>query len=421
MQALLNHLPSISFLWPRMLWLQLLVPIVAVLFVLHERRRRRRAAARQASLKVAGLTVQGVSGWRRHTPPVLMLLALAAFLFAVARPQAMMKLPSRIQTVVLAMDTSGSMRAQDIKPDRMHAAREAAKQFLADQPVGVSVGLVSVAGTASVAQRPTRRKDDLIAALDRLQPQRGTALGNGLIISLATLLPKGEIDVNAFLNASADKDAKSKDAKGKSARPPGSARTDGGTAGGGNGAGRPAGSGSGAGNGGNSGSAGSGGGNGGANRESGNFPSRGAAAGGGGGEAKAPASDRSVAIVLLSDGDSNTGPDVIEAAKVAADHGVRVYTVGIGTPEGVVISVEGWSARVRLEEQSLKQVADMTGAEYFRAQNAEGLKRVYQTLSARLAFDKTELVEISALFAALGALLAACAALLSLWWYGRVL
>ncbi|WP_233161745.1 MULTISPECIES: VWA domain-containing protein [unclassified Achromobacter] len=419
MQFLLNHLPSIGFLWPRMLWLQALVPIAALLFVLHERRRRRRAAARQSALKVAGLTVQGVSGWRRHTPPVLMLLALASFLFAVARPQAMMKLPSRIQTVVLAMDTSGSMRAQDIKPDRMHAAREAAKQFLADQPLGVSVGLVSVAGTASVAQRPTRKKDDLIAALDRLQPQRGTALGNGLIISLATLLPRGEIDVNAFLNAAAEKDAKSKDAKGRGATPQAGARIDGGAAGGGPGAGggNRNGNSNGNSNGSNNGS------NNAANREGGSFASRDAAAGAGGAGAKAaaPASDRSVAIVLLSDGDSNTGPDVIDAAKVAADHGVRVYTVGIGTPEGVVISVEGWSARVRLEEQALKQVADMTGAEYFRAQDAEGLKRVYQTLSARLAFDKTDLVEISALFAALGALLAACAALLSLWWYGRVL
>ncbi|OWT69253.1 hypothetical protein CEY04_26715 [Achromobacter sp. HZ28] len=348
-----------------------------------------------------------------------MLLALASFLFAVARPQAMMKLPSRIQTVVLAMDTSGSMRAQDIKPDRMHAAREAAKQFLADQPLGVSVGLVSVAGTASVAQRPTRKKDDLIAALDRLQPQRGTALGNGLIISLATLLPRGEIDVNAFLNAAAEKDAKSKDAKGRGATPQAGARIDGGAAGGGPGAGggNRNGNSNGNSNGSNNGS------NNAANREGGSFASRDAAAGAGGAGAKAaaPASDRSVAIVLLSDGDSNTGPDVIDAAKVAADHGVRVYTVGIGTPEGVVISVEGWSARVRLEEQALKQVADMTGAEYFRAQDAEGLKRVYQTLSARLAFDKTDLVEISALFAALGALLAACAALLSLWWYGRVL
>ncbi|OZI30752.1 hypothetical protein CAL29_22445 [Bordetella genomosp. 10] len=393
MQALLNHLPSIGFLWPRMLWLLAIVPVVALLFVLYERRRRRRAATRQATLKATGLAVQGVSGWRRHTPPVLMLLALTAFLFAVARPQAMMKLPSRIQTVVLAMDTSGSMRAQDIKPDRMHAAREAAKQFLADQPVGVSVGLVSVAGTASVAQRPTRKKDDVIAALDRLQPQRGTALGNGLIMALATLLPRGEIDVDGFMRASADNAAKSKGGK-----PQAGPRMDG--------------SGPGARN----------GGNGAANRESGRFPANGAETGAAGaGGPVAPGSDRSVAIVLLSDGDNNTGPEAVEAARVAADHGVRVYTVGIGTPEGVVISVEGWSARVRLEEQALKQVADMTGAEYFQAQDAEGLKRVYRMLSARLAFDKTELVEISALFAALGALLAACAALLSLWWYGRVL
>ncbi|ALM84332.1 VWA domain-containing protein [Bordetella sp. N] len=397
MQALLNHLPSISFLWPRMLWLQLLVPVLALLFVLHERRRRRLAAARQNTLKIAGLTVQGVSGWRRHTPPVLMLLALAAFLFAVARPQAMMKLPSRIQTVVLAMDTSGSMRAQDIKPDRMHAAREAAKLFLADQPVGVSVGLVSVAGTASVAQRPTRKKDDVIAALDRLQPQRGTALGNGLIIALATLLPKGEIDVDGFIREQAQQEAKAKEAKSGNGKPQAGARADGGN--------RPASA-----NGANS-------------REGGSIPSgaAGAKAGSADGKSVAPGSDRSVAIVLLSDGDSNTGPQVLEAARVAADHGVRVYTVGVGTPEGVVISVEGWSARVRLEEQALKQVADMTNAEYFRAQDAEGMKRVYQTLSARLSFDKTDLVEISALFAALGALLTACAALLSLWWYGRVL
>ena len=236
-----------------------------------------------------------------------------------------------------------------------------------------------------------------------------------MIISLATLLPRGEIDVNAFLNAAAEKDAKSKDAKGRGATPQAGARIDGGAAGGGPGAG--GGNRNGNSNGSNNGS------NNAANREGGSFASRDAAAcaGGAGAKAAAPASDRSVAIVLLSDGDSNTGPDVIDAARVAADHGVRVYTVGIGTPEGVVISVEGWSARVRLEEQALKQVADMTGAEYFRAQDAEGLKRVYQTLSARLAFDKTDLVEISALFAALGALLTACAALLSLWWYGRVL
>jgi Ca-activated chloride channel family protein len=135
----------------------------------------------------------------------------------------------------------------------------------------------------------------------------------------------------------------------------------------------------------------------------------------------APGSDNAVAIVLLSDGENNTGPEAVEAAQVAADHGVRIYTVGIGTPEGIVITVEGWSARVRLDEAVLKKVADMTGADYFRAQDAEALKKVYRSLSARLAFDKQELVEITALFAALGALLAVCAGLLSLWWYGRVL
>jgi Ca-activated chloride channel family protein len=369
----MNHLPTLTFLWPRMLWLLVLVPVLAILYVWHDRRRRR-GAARYPALKTVGLAMQGGAGWRRHFPPLLMLFSLAALLMAVARPQALMMLPSRIQTVILAMDTSGSMRAEDIKPNRIQAAREAAKIFLAGQPVGVSVGVVSVAGTAAVAQAPSRRKEDVAAAIDRLQPQRGTALGNGLIIALTTLLPRAGIDVERFMKEGGGKDGKGKGGSGRPLAGPG---------GSGNAAGeRPA---------------------------------------GGEGQAGTPGSDNSVAIVLLSDGENNTGPEAIEAAQVAADHGVRIYTVGIGTPQGVVISVEGWSSRVRLDEAVLKKVADVTGAEYFRAADADALKKVYRSLSARLAFDKQDMVEITALFAALGALLAALAALLSLWWFGRVL
>ncbi|ARP86535.1 VWA domain-containing protein [Bordetella genomosp. 9] len=370
----MNGVPALDFLWPRMLWLLTLVPVLAVFYVWHDRRRRRVAVA-YPTLQLAG----AASGarWRRHVAPVLMLFALTALTVAIARPQAMMMLPSRIQTVMLAMDTSGSMRAEDIKPNRIEAARQAAKIFLDDQPETVSVGVVSVAGTAAVAQAPTRRKEEVIAALDRLQPQRGTALGNGLIIALATLLPQAGIDVDKFMNEGVGQSPDKRASAGKAGAngSPGPAR-DAPPA-----LGRP-------------------------------LP---------GPDEAAPGSEASVAIVLLSDGQSNTGPEAMEAARVAAAHGVRIYTVGIGTPQGVVISVEGWSARVRLDETVLKKVADVTGGEYFRAQDAPELKKVYRQLSAKLAFDRRDHVEITALFAALGALLAAFAAILSLAWYGRVL
>jgi Ca-activated chloride channel family protein len=127
------------------------------------------------------------------------------------------------------------------------------------------------------------------------------------------------------------------------------------------------------------------------------------------------------AIVLFSDGESNAGPEAMKAAQLAASHGVRIYTVGVGTTEGIVLKVDGMSARVKLDEKVLKDVADTTGAEYFRLEDAAELKKVYQALNARLAFDKRDQVEITAFFTALGALLALCAGLLSMWWYGRVM
>lgn len=371
----MNAMPTISFMWPRMLWLLVLVPILLLLYVWHDRRRLR-AAARYPALKITGLRVQGGAGWRRHFPAALILLSVTALLLAVARPQALMMLPSRLQTIILAMDASGSMRAEDIKPNRIQAARQAAKLFVQSQPADVSIGVVAVAGTASVAQAPSRRKEDVAAALDRLQPQRGTALGNGLIIALVTLLPKAGIDVDRFMNESMKEDKAKPPQRSEGARAAPRGPADQAS----NGLGLP--------------------------RES---------------PPSASTPDNSGAIVLLSDGESNTGPEAIQAAQVAAEHGVRIYTVGIGTPDGVVITVDGWSSRVRLDEAVLKKVADTTGGEYFRAEDAEGLKKVYGILSARLAFDKQDMVEITALFAALGALLAACAGLVSLWWFGRVL
>lgn len=368
----MNALPEFGFIWPRLLWLSCLAPVLAGLYVWHARRSRE--AVRFPALQAAGLIVQGTSRWRRHVPPVLALLAVTVLLVATARPQAMLRLPSNVETVILAMDMSGSMRAEDVKPSRMQVAQQAAKAFVAQQPAGVRVGVVAVAGTAAVAQPPSRRKEEVAAAIDRLQPQRGSALGNGLAIALSTLLPRGTIDTSAFLNP-------------ESGPPGGSPRKP--AAGAAAGAARPGE---------------------GADHE---VPPPGR-------QDAAPGSYASGAIVLMSDGEGNAGRDVLQAAELAARHGVRIYTVGIGTAEGAVLSVEGWSARVRLDDTVLKKVADITGGSYYRVDDTRGLKQVYQSLSTRLAYDRTNLVEITAFFTALGALLAACAAMLSLWWFGRV-
>ena len=133
-----------------------------------------------------------------------------------------------------------------------------------------------------------------------------------------------------------------------------------------------------------------------------------------------PGSYQSAVIILLTDGQRTTGPDPLEAAKMAADRGVRVFTVGIGTKEGEVIGFEGWSMRVRLDEDTLKQVANVTQAEYFYAGNALDLKKVYENLNSRLVLEKKE-TEVSALFAGAGALFALLAAALSVLWFHRIL
>jgi Ca-activated chloride channel family protein len=133
-----------------------------------------------------------------------------------------------------------------------------------------------------------------------------------------------------------------------------------------------------------------------------------------------PGSYTEAAIILLTDGQTTTGPDPIEAARMAADHGVRIYTVGIGTANGEILASEGWSMRVRLDEQSLKTIADITRGGYFYASNAADLKSVYQSLNSRLSLE-TRQAEITALLAAAGGLTALLAAFLSLLWFNRIL
>jgi Ca-activated chloride channel family protein len=346
-----------TFLWPEMLWLLMIVPaLVAAYFFLL--RRKKQAALRYASLSIVKEAIGTGQQFRRHIPPLLFLVALIAMIAAIARPAAVITLPSQHQTIILAMDVSGSMRAVDVQPNRISAAQAAAKAFVAEQPSNVRIGVVSFAATASVVQAPTHNREDIIAAIDRFQLQRGTAIGSGIIVSLATLFPDAGIDVSSLLYPRNAPRGVPLDQAGKAEKP-----------------------------------------------EFKPVP---------------PGSYTSGAIILLTDGQRTTGPDSIEAARMAADRGVRVFTVGIGTTGGETIGFEGWSMRVRLDEETLKAIAKMTQAEYFYAGSATDLKKVYQSLNARFVLEKKDM-EISALFSAAAAAIALISALLSLLWFNRIL
>ena len=343
--------PFLNFIWPTMLWGLLALPLLVLLYV-WLLRRRKKTSLRFASLALVKQAMGKHSAWRRHVPPALLLVALGALLLAAGRPAAVISLPSQQETIVLAIDVSGSMRAADVLPNRLVAAQEAAKAFVADLPRSVRVAVVSFAGAAAVVQAPTINREDVAAAIDRFQLQRGTAIGSGIVLSLATLFPDAGIDLSQIT--------------GQRNMPPAPG-----------------------------------------DKPPPEFtPVR-------------PGSYGSAAIILLTDGQRTTGPDPVEAAKMAADRGIRVYTVGVGTKDGETIGFEGWSMRVRLDEDTLKNIANITQGDYFYAGTADDLKKVYQGLSTRLVVEKKE-TEISALFAAFGALLVVLSAGLSVWWFGRV-
>src|SRR5437763_14357975 len=185
-----------KFLWPEMLWLLLMVPaLVAAYFFLL--RRKKEDALRYASLSMVKEAMGAGQRFRRHIPPLLFLVALIAMIVAIARPAAVVTLPSQHQTIILAMDVSGSMRAADVQPSRIAAAQTAARSFIAEQPRSTRIGIVTFAATASVVQPPTQNREDLLAAIDRFQLQRGTAVGSGILVALKMIFPDVEFDLRA--------------------------------------------------------------------------------------------------------------------------------------------------------------------------------------------------------------------------------
>lgn len=358
-----------TFIWGDMLWLLLLVPVLIALYIWALRRKK--SSLRYANLALVKQAMGKSVGWRRHVPPALFLVAITILIAAVARPAAVIELASSRATVILAMDVSGSMRARDIEPSRIEASQEAAKDFIRNQPADVQIGIVAFASAALLVQAPTLDREALIAAINSFDLRRGTAVGAGVLTSLATIFPDQDFDElqgdNPF-DALGVPSARGIDSRpiGGAVEPESVAKTS----------------------------------------VAEHTPVE-------------PGSYQSAVVILLTDGATTVGPDPIAAGRLASEYGVRVFTVGFGSAEGDVVDFGGRSMRAQLDAESLQSIADLTRAQYFEAQSAADLNKVYSSLSTKLVSEK-KLTEIAFLFAGIGALVALIGAGLSVLWFGRV-
>lgn len=355
-----------TFLWQEWLWLLLVVPILAGLYI-WSLRRKRKGALRYANLALVKQAMQRGLAWRRHLPPALLLIAITVLILAVARPAAVVTLASSRATVLLAMDVSGSMRAEDVEPNRIVAAQVAAKTFIQSQPADVQIGIVAFASAAVLVAPPTIDREALYQAIDRFDLRRGTAVGHGILVSLATIFPDQQFDLEGMGDARDRLGAPSRRGGELDARSLDVAPTE---------------------------------------QIAEHIPVD-------------PGSYQQALVILLTDGATTTGPDPIEAGRLAAEYGVRVYTVGFGSPTGDVVNFGGRSMRAQLDAETLQSIADITKAEYFEARSSEDLAQVYNSLSTQLINEK-KLTEIAFIFAGIGALFAVLAGALSMWWSGRL-
>ncbi len=336
-----------SFLWPGLLLLLLVVPALVAVYIWMLRRRR--VGLRFSSLTLVRAALPRYSRLRRHLPFALFLLGLTSLIVAVGRPVRMVSVPSGQATIILALDVSGSMRQIDILPSRLDAAKTAAMSFVQRQKSSTLIGIAAFAGYAELVQRPTSNQDALLGAIESLTTARGTAIGSGILESLDAI---AEIDPNVAPSV-VDPFAPDQPVPvPKGAYVP-------------------------------------------------------------------------HIIVLLTDGVATTGPLPLEAAQQAVDRGVRVYTIGFGTEQGSSQFGGGpqfgggqFGGRFRrgIDEATLKQIADMTGGTYYTASSAGELLDVFQDLPTSL-ITRTEVMEISVLFTAIGALLAVIATGLSMLWH----
>lgn len=333
-----------SFTWPVLLWSLLLIPILIWLY-LRMQKRRSEVALRYGSLGLVQQASGRSIGRRRHLPSVFFLTGLAVLCVSLARPQMVLGLPKAEGIIILAFDISGSMTATDFEPTRLEAAKKVAREFVERQPSSVQVGVVAFSESGFSVELPSDNQAGILAAIDRLQPQRGTSLASGIIVSLNTIASlTGQPPIQAAEQSTEEQ--------------------------------QPA-------------------------------------------PAVEPVTENSAMIVLLTDGENNVSPDPMEAAQFAAERGVRIHTVAIGSPEGVTIEVNGFKVHTQVDEAALQQISSISEGQYFNASTQEELDAIYENIEPHLVIDQDE-TEVTALFAGLGIVLLLAGGILSMLWFSRV-
>ena len=334
-----------SFIWPAMLLSLWLMPLFVALY-LRQQQRRRRLAASYGSLGLVQEAAGRQLGSRRHVPPALFLTGLTLLMLAMARPETVVSLPRLEGIVILAFDVSGSMAADDLQPTRMEAAKAAARAFVEQQPPSMLIGVVAFSDSGFMVQGPTNDQEAILATINRLTPERGTSLGNGILTSLNTIAAVGaEPALRRYSNLT-----------------PAPTPT----------------------------------------------------------PTPVPEGMYTPAvIVLLTDGENNESPDPLAAAQAAADRGVRIHTVGVGSAAGTTLNVEGFTVHTRLDEGLLQQISALTGGTYYNAENEEDLRAIYENLDPQLVV-KPEKMEVTSIFAGASILVWLIGGTFSLLWFGRL-
>src|SRR4051794_10645290 len=352
-----------NFLAPELLLGLLLIP-AAIGFYLWAQRRRSKYAVRFTNLDLlANLTPRRPS-WRRHLPPILYLGAIAALLIGLARPTMVIATPREDATVILAMDVSGSMRATDVSPTRLDAAKASALSFIAQLPEGVRVGIVSFASEPVTLVSPTADRAQLKNAIDGLTARDGTAMGDALM-QVLDIAEKIQTDNAETPDASASPSP----ATPQPSAAPGAS-------------GAPT------------------------------LPT------------DQPAGQPLVAAILLSDGANSVGQaEPLDAAQRAKTLGVPIYTIALGTPNGQVQVRDDFGQMVTLDvppdTETLAQIASITGGSNFTAPTAADLASVYKNLESRIGYTE-ERQEVTFALVGAGLLLVVLGAGLSAVWFGRL-
>lgn len=357
-----------SFVWPSALLLLVLVPALVAGYVVLLRRRTRRAAELAAKGFVASASAQRLKRLR-HVPYAVFLLGLTLMIAGIARPQTKITVPRREGTVILAFDVSNSMRADDLKPTRMAAAKKAASAFVNKQPSSIKIGVVAFSDGSLVTQQPTSDRAAVLASIKRLNPQGGTSLGQGIYASLQAISGKS-LNLNLPGLAGGAPGAAAPDTVVPDTTP----ATD---------------------------------------------PANPDAATGSGIDNVDIGYFGSAAIVLLSDGENTGELDPAALAKLSSTAGVKIYTVGIGSPNETVVKLDGFQFATQLNEPALRDIAKLTDGKYFKAGSAASLAKIYKSIDLQWKREP-QFQEVTSLVAAAGAILLTIGAALSLLWIGRL-